>query len=71
MEKSSIPFRSLANDTSLIIEQECIVCYNHEEDHLVFKVASVSHMARMRFVAFLGQWEKVNKIDREMILGEM
>jgi hypothetical protein len=64
-------FRSLADDTSMVIEQDWLFCYNREEDHLVFRVAGVPHMATMRSVAFPGQWEEVNKIDREVILGEV
>ena len=64
-------FRSLADDTSMVIEQDWLFCYNREEDHLVFKIAGVTHMALMRSVAFPGQWEEVNKIDREVILGEV
>ena len=45
-------FRFLADDTSLIIEQDYVFCYNREEDHLVFKVLGDSHMATMRSVAF-------------------
>lgn len=37
----------------------------------VFKFACVLYMATMRSIAFLGQWEKVNLIDREVIHGEM
>lgn len=64
-------FRSLADDTFLVIEQKWLFYYNHEEDHLVFKVASVSHMVAMKYVAFPRQWEKMNKIDHEVILGEV
>lgn len=48
-----------------------VVSYNHEEDHLVFKFACVLYMATMRSMAFLGQWEKVNMIDCEVIHEEM
>ena len=36
--------RSLANDISMAIKQDCLFFYNHE-DHLVFKITSVSHMS--------------------------
>lgn len=62
--------RSLAYDTSLIIEQEWVFCYNHEECHLVYKVACVSHVIGIRYIAFHGQWEVGTKIDGEAILGE-
>jgi hypothetical protein len=64
-------FRSLADDTSMVIEQDWFLCYNREEDHLVFKIGGVSHMAAMRSVAFPCQWEEVNKIDREVVLREV
>lgn len=40
-------------------------------DHLVLKVASESHMTAMRSMAFLWEREEVNKIDLEVILGEV
>ena len=55
----------------MVIEQDWLLCYNREEDHLVSRVAGVLHMATMRSVAFTGQWKEVNKIDREVILCEV
>ena len=39
-------FRSLAHDTSMVIKQNWLYCYNREEEHLVFKIAGVSHWLR-------------------------
>lgn len=37
--------------TSMVIEQDLLICYNHE-DHQVFKIASVSHMVVITYVVF-------------------
>ena len=55
-------FRSLANDTSMVIEQEWMFCYNREEDHLVFKNAGVSHMDAMRLVALKGNGRRCTRL---------
>ena len=64
-------YRSLAYYTSMVIEQHWLFCYNWEEEYKVFKIIGLSHVAMMRYVAFLGQWGEVNKIDCELILGEV
>lgn len=45
-------FCLLDDDTFMVIEQDWLLCYNYEEDHLVFKVVGVSHMATMRSTPF-------------------
>lgn len=55
----------------MVIKQIWVVCYSHKEDHLVFKISGVSHMALKRSMVFPRQWEEVNKIICEVILGEV
>lgn len=56
---------------SMVIKHDWLFCYNFEDDPIVFKIVGVSHMVVMRSMAFLRQWKEVNKIDLEVILGEV
>lgn len=58
----------MANDTSMLIEQDWLFCYNHEEVHMVFKIVGVAQKNVMKSMAFPKQWEVINKIDHEVIL---
>lgn len=65
--KKNQNLKFLADDTSLVIEKEWVFCYYCEEDHLIFKVASISHMATMKYIPFPRQWEEMDTIECDVV----
>jgi hypothetical protein len=53
-------FRSLANDSSMVIKQNWLFCYNCEEDRLVFKIAGFSHMVAMISIVSFTEAPKIH-----------
>ena len=55
----------------MVNEQDWLFCYYRKDDHLAFKIACVFHKGTMRYVVVPWQWEIVNNVDYEVIVGEV